>query len=87
MKLLAVAAGSLLIACAHAPLNAPQSGAVESGFSSIKSGVGTAETQRGQIVKSNAAARGISRTIQDKDALIDAYRKWKANATPSPIPQ
>ena len=75
----------LLFGCAHQALNAPQSGAVEGGFSNIKSGVATAETQRGQIVQANKSARSISRTVQDKDALIDAYHKWKA-AHPKPTP-
>jgi hypothetical protein len=77
----------LVISCARQALNAPQSGAVEGGFSNIKSGVATAETQRGQIVQANTSARSISRTVQDKDALIDAYHKYKAtHPKPSPTP-
>jgi hypothetical protein len=88
MKFLASIMGAFLVGCAHQPLNAPQSGAVEGGLSSIKSGVSTAESQRGAIVQHNAAARSISRTIHDKDELIDAYHKWKTlHATPTPIPQ
>lgn len=76
-----------LTGCAKNQLVAPSGGAVEGGLSNIESSVSTAEAQRTDIVKENAAARSKLQRVHDKEVLEVRYREYRAkHPRPTPTP-
>jgi hypothetical protein len=75
---------AMLTACAHQALNMPQSGAVESGLSSIRSSVSTAQGQNKVIVTTSSSARSDLQRAHDKEVLEVKWKEWKAKQKPTP---
>lgn len=73
----------LLCGCAMKPLTAPQSGAVDSNLSRVKSSATTAEAQRSDIATHGARAKSDLQRAEDKEILATRYREYR-KAHPKP---
>lgn len=79
---LVIVAVILLAGCARQPLTAPSPTAVQGGLSQIKTSATTAEQQRQESLALNREARIKQARVDNKDAVIEGYRKWKAGQKP-----